>query len=199
MNLTVKQPSVSFEQYVAGQFDCPWSDCLWVDGELVEVPPESGLNNAIARYLFLQFSLYSISNSLQLGVCHKDTDIEVKSTKHRTHKPDVMVLSPSLNAAMRDRSSVIRREDEPPLMTVEVVSKNYRDIDLVEKAQEYLDRAVQEYWTVEWDRVDSQIIVRTLDQSSERYISQTYRPGDIVQSEVIEGLRLTVDDILKAE
>ena len=84
-------------------------------------------------------------------------------------------------------------------MVVEVVSKNYRDIDLVEKEQEYLDRAVQEYWTVDWDRVAPQIIVRNLDQASEHYIRQTYRPGDVVQSEVLEGLRLTVDDILKAE
>ena len=103
MNLTVKQPKVTFEEYVAGQFDCPWSDCLWVEGELVEVPPESGLNNAIAIFLTVEFKLYARMNGVELGICHKDTDIEVKSTKHRTRKPDVMVLSPSLNAAIRDR------------------------------------------------------------------------------------------------
>lgn len=49
MNLTAKQQSpISFEQYVSGKFDCPWSDCRWVEGALVQVPLESGQNNAIA-------------------------------------------------------------------------------------------------------------------------------------------------------
>ena len=130
--------------------------------------------------------MYSPSNGLELGVCYKDTDIEVQSSKHRTRKPDVMVLSSALNAAIRDRSSVITFSDEPPLLVVEVVSKDYRNIDLVEKEQEYLARGVQEYWTVDWDRVDPQILVRILHQTLGRYITQTYRPGDVVQSKVLE-------------
>ena len=62
MNIAIKDPlHMTFEQYVTGQFDCPWSDCLWVEGDIVEVPPETGLNNEIARYLILAiFNVFPI-------------------------------------------------------------------------------------------------------------------------------------------
>ncbi|MEM9219003.1 MAG: Uma2 family endonuclease [Cyanobacteria bacterium P01_F01_bin.150] len=191
--------SISFEQYVSGQFECPWSDCIWVDGEIVQVAPESGQNNNIAIFLTLEFGFYSRSQGIGLGICHKDTDIEVNSIKHRTRKPDVMVCSAKLKAELKDRSSVILKSMDPPLLIVEVISKNYRNVDLEEKAREYCDRAVPEYWTVDWDRPDPLIIVRDFNPQTKQYIERTYRPGDTVVSKVLPELVLTVDEILKAD
>ncbi|MEM9219605.1 MAG: Uma2 family endonuclease [Cyanobacteria bacterium P01_F01_bin.150] len=191
--------SVSFEQYVSGQFECPWSDCVWVDGEIVEVAPESGRNNRIAQFLSVEFTLHSRTQKLGLGICHKDTDIEVNSTKHQTRKPDVMVCSRTLTALLDDRSSVVLKSMGPPLIIVEVISKNYRNVDLVEKVKEYADRAVPEYWTVDWDRSDPLIIVRDFAPQTKQYVEQGYRPGDTVVSKILPGLKLTVDGILKAE
>ncbi|MEM9219004.1 MAG: Uma2 family endonuclease [Cyanobacteria bacterium P01_F01_bin.150] len=191
--------SISFEQYVSGQFECPWSDCVWVDGEIVEVAPESGQNNQIAFRLAVKFEIYSQTKNLGLGVCHKDSDIEVNSIKHRTRKPDVMVCSSKLKANLKDRSSVILKSMDPPLIIVEVISQNYRNVDLVDKAKEYCDRAVPEYWTVDWDRPDPLIIVRDFDLRTKQYIERTYRPGDTVVSKVLPELNLTVDEILKAD
>ena len=191
--------SMSFEQYISGQFECPWSDCIWVDGEIVEVAPESGRNNSIAVFLTLEFGLYSRSQRLGLGICHKDTDIEVDSIKHRTRKPDVMVCSRELRALLKDRSSVILKSMEPPLIIVEVISKNYRKVDLVDKVQEYGDRAVPEYWTVDWDRSDPMIIVRDFDPETKQYVERVYRPGETVASKILPELKLTVDEILRAD
>ena len=191
--------SMSFEQYVSGQFECPWSDCVWVDGEIVAVAPESGQNNSIAIFLTLEFGFYSRSQGLGLGICHKDTDIEVDAIKHQTRKPDVMVCSRELRALLKDRSSVILKSMEPPLIIVEVISKNYRKVDLVEKVQEYSDRLVPEYWTVDWDRADPMIIVRDFDPQTGQDVERVYRPGDTVKSKVLSGLKLTVDQILAAE
>ena len=199
MSVAIKRPSIiTFENYVAGNFDCPWSDCLWVDGELVQVPPESGQNNAIARYLFLQFKLHAMQAGLALEICIKDTEIEVNSTKHRTRKPDVMVISTDLDQALRNRSSVITKDLEPPVVIVEVISKQYRNVDLIDKEQEYLERVVPEYWTVDWERTDPHIIVRSLQEQPSRYVAQTYRPGAMVLSTMMPELRLKVEDVLEA-
>ena len=191
--------SISFEQYIAGEFEEPWSDCVWVDGEIVEVAPESGQNNRIAFKLAVKFELYSEAQNLNLGICHKDSDIEVDSLKHQTRKPDVMVCSRELAELLDDRSSVILKSMAPPLIIVEVISKNYRKVDLEEKAQGYGDRAVPEYWTVDWDRADPLIIVRDFDPQTQQYIERVYRSGDTVESKVLPGFKLTVDEILRAK
>ena len=54
-------------------------------------------------------------------------------------------LSASTREALCDRSAVITKEMTPPLLIVEVISKNYPSVDIVEKHQEYLDRQVPEY------------------------------------------------------
>ncbi|MEM9217821.1 MAG: Uma2 family endonuclease [Cyanobacteria bacterium P01_F01_bin.150] len=200
MNL-ITQPisQISFEQYMAGEFECPWSDCRWESGEIVPVPPEYGENNEISQYLFFQFRLHIINQGLDMGTCIKDTDIEVNSTKHRTRKPDVMVLSADTRAALRGRSAVITKAIDPPLIIVEVISKNYRNIDLVEKKQEYLDRQVPEYWTVEWDCAIPTIIVRTFDAATRSYRSHQYQNPDVVQSTILPNLKLTVNQIIAAQ
>ena len=191
--------SMSFEQYISGDFEYPWSDCLWVDGDIIEVAPESGQNNSIAHFLSVEFTLHSRFQGLGLGIFHKDTDMEVDSIKHQTRKPDVMVCSRELRALLKDRSSVILKSMEPPLIIVEVISKNYRKVDTVEKVQEYADRAVPEYWTVDWERSDPLIIVRDFDPRTKQYVERVYRPGDMVESKVLPGFKLSVDEILKAE
>ncbi|MGK7887883.1 MAG: Uma2 family endonuclease [Leptolyngbyaceae cyanobacterium] len=197
MNITTKVPiHVTFEQYVSGGFECSWSDYVWVDGELLEVALESGKNNRIARLLAFKFELYSQARNLGLGVCHKDTDIEVDSVKHRTRKPDVMVCSRELTTLLDDRSAVILKSMVPPIIIVEVISKNYRNVDLVEKLQEYRDRSVPEYWTIEWDTPEPQIVVRNLDLQTGQYVERIYSPGDVVRSQVLPELTLTVDEIL---
>lgn len=81
-----------------------------------------------------------------------------------------MVLSADTRNALRGRSAVITSAIEPPLIIVEVISKNYRNVDLIEKQQEYLDRQVPEYWTVEWDCAVPHIIIRTLAPNGLSYL-----------------------------
>ena len=94
---------------------------------------------------------------------------------------------------------MILKAMEPPLIIVEIISKNYRKVDLVDKAQEYGNRAIPEYWTVDWDRPDPMIIVRDFDPQTGLYVERVYRPRDTVESKVLPKLRLTVDEILRAE
>ena len=83
-------------------------------------------------------------------------------------------------------------------MIVEVISKQYRNVDLIDKEQEYLERVVPEYWTVDWERTDPHIIVRSLQEQPSRYVAQTYRPGAMVLSTMMPELRLKVEDVLEA-
>jgi hypothetical protein len=57
-----------------------------VDGELVEMPPESDRNNLISLYLFAEFLKFF---PLQL-ICHKDTEKErIMLLKRRCHETTI--------------------------------------------------------------------------------------------------------------
>lgn len=53
--MTQAARQLTFEEYISLEDSdgLPERRCEFVDGELVELPPESGSNDAIANYLFL--------------------------------------------------------------------------------------------------------------------------------------------------
>ena len=84
-------------------------------------------------------------------------------------------------------------------ISFEVISKNYRKVDLMEKHQEYRDRHVPEYWTVEWDCKVPTIIIRTLSPNGLSYRSHSYQSTDSIQSSILPNLSLTVTQIIDAQ
>ncbi len=86
---------ITFEEYLnLEDLRLPEGRCEFIDGELVELPPESGLNDAIANYLFLMLVSAGIPfNLVRPGKC----EIEVPVLKAKTPQnryPDLVVLKP---------------------------------------------------------------------------------------------------------
>jgi Uma2 family endonuclease len=159
------------------------------NGELVEVPPESGFNIGIANFLLASF----LPIVGYLRVRGHGLELEVNG-EPRNRYPDLTIIKAEHIEQLRDRNTV-RLSMAPPDLVVEVVSPGnlQRDRDYIAKRNQYLDREIPLYWIV--DPHVKEIMVLTL--TSAGYQEQVYRGSDKLE---FQGtlLNLTADEILSA-
>lgn len=134
----------SFEEYLA--YD-DGSDKLYelFNGELIEVPPESGFNVELATYLLLQLApLVGYQRVRGHGL-----ELEVRG-EPRNRFPDLTVIRED-HVALLKRRNTIRLAMPPPLLVVEIVSPGelQRNRDYVAKRTQYEDLGIPEYWIVD--------------------------------------------------
>lgn len=162
----------------------------FVNGELVEMPPESPLNSYIARFLFAQ--LLQVFPAEQ--VCYKDTEIAVAGTQVQVRLPDLMVLSPELAALLgASNRATIFLEMPPPQLVMEVVSPGAENAkrDYRYKRSEYAARGISEYWVI--DPGEAKITVFTLVDG---FYEEAVYTGDMQIVSQIEVLQMTAADVL---
>ncbi|NMF84960.1 Uma2 family endonuclease [Nodosilinea sp. P-1105] len=133
----------SFEDYLA--YD-DGSDHLYelFNGELIEVPPESGYNTSIAFFLALQFA-----NLVgHLRVRPHGLELEVRG-EPKNRYPDLAIIRPEHVELLAPRNT-IRLSMPPPLLVVEVVSPGELQWqrDYVAKRAQYEDLGIPEYWVI---------------------------------------------------
>ncbi|BAU15297.1 hypothetical protein LEP3755_58550 [Leptolyngbya sp. NIES-3755] len=161
-----------------------------VDGELIEMPPESDENNDIAkRILFELLKHFSISL-----IAYKDTEIEVSGRFARCRLPDLILHTEDSKAALNQtRRATITHEMPPPAIVIEVVSPGTtnRDRDYRHKRTEYAARCIPEYWII--DSEMQQITICTWDNG--QYEDQIRRGEEHLQSKIAPGFALTVNQI----
>jgi Uma2 family endonuclease len=166
-----------------------------VNGELVEMPPESRPNHKIASFLFGLFIKLGVSSELlTIGV-----QIVVISRKVTARQPDFVVLSQECADALEGADSdIIRTEMPVPALVIEVVSPgepgedNY-DRDCIDKPKEYTARGIPEYWLIDPSR--QTVLVLTLTGTT--YQEQSFVGQDLVISSTFPELKLTADQILR--
>ena len=189
---TVPKKLLTFEEYLAYD-DGTDTRYELVDGELIEMPPESPENNAIAKGLFIEllkhFPLALIS--------HKDTEIEVSGRRARCRVPDLLVHTEESAAALVGaQRATITRDMPPPALVIEVVSpgKANRTRDYRYKHTEYAARSIAEYWII--DPQKRQVTVcQWVDGQYEDTVIQGTTP---LKSTVIPSLDLTVNRLFDA-
>jgi len=160
-----------------------------VDGELVEMLPESPGNLAIARFLLVELMKY-----VPLALVAYNTEIEVSGRRARCRVPDLLVYTEESLAALAgaDRAT-LTRDMPPPALVVEVVSPGTtsRTHDYRYKHTEYAARVIAEYWIV--DPEERQI---TLCQWVEGQYEDTVVKGPVqIHSTVIPTLELTAAQV----
>lgn len=119
-----------------------------VDGELVEMPPESQVNANIAKFL-----LFELAKHLAIALlAFKDTEIEVTGRRARCRLPDLIVHSEESRAALVGaKRATLTRDMPPPAIVIEVVSpgQEHRNRDYRYKRTEYAARGIAEYWIID--------------------------------------------------
>jgi Uma2 family endonuclease len=161
-----------------------------VNGELIEMPPESELNRRIAMFLLLYFAQQGIpSQRLTMK-----TEIVVSGSRATTRFPDVMVLSDELAVALEGASrSTVMPEMPPPLLVIEVVSPGQEKRDYRYKRSEYAARGIAEYWIV--DPMQQRVTV--LEWVEGLYEELIYEADSPIASPLFGILNLTTSQILQ--
>ena len=142
--LQVKHQFQSFEEYLS--YD-DGTDKLYelFNGELIEMPPESGINVQIATFLLIQFvALLGYKRVRGHGL-----ELEVKG-EPRNRYPDLTIIREEHIQQLANRNT-IRLSMLPPLLVVEVVSPGelQRDRDFIAKRSQYQDCGIPEYWIID--------------------------------------------------
>jgi Uma2 family endonuclease len=159
------------------------------NGELIEVPPESGFNIGIATNLLIHFA--QIFGHLR--VRGHGLELEVNG-EPRNRYPDLTIIRAEHIEQLRSRNTV-RLSMAPPDLLIEVVSPGdlQRDRDYIAKRMQYQDREIPVYWIV--DPQVREIMVLTLTPTG--YQEQVYRGSDKLQFQDTI-LNLSADEILSA-
>jgi Uma2 family endonuclease len=142
----VKPRFQSFEEYLA--YDDGTNKLYELfNGELIEVPPESGKNVQIANRLFLIFALLLGTDRVR----GHGLELEVNG-EPRNRYPDLTILREEHIEQLAKRNTV-RLTMSPPVLVIEVVSPGelQRDRDYLAKRLQYQDCGVPEYWIIDPD------------------------------------------------
>lgn len=183
----------TFEEYLAYD-DGTDTQYELVDGELVEMPPESEENADLARFLFIEL-LQHFSFCL---IGRKDTEIEVSGRLARCRLPDLIVHSEESKAALAGtKRATITRDMLPPALVIEIVSpgSTNRTRDYRYKRTEYAARGIAEYWIV--DPEARQVTVCKWVEGA--YEDTIVLGSDPIRSEIVPALELSVDRLFALE
>jgi Uma2 family endonuclease len=167
-----------------------------IEGELIALPPEAGLNLDIAAFVYMALVGLGIPYPLiQMGRCEVQTPI-LAPRDAANRFPDLVVLRPEHRALTRQRMT-ITLEMPPPLWVMEVVSpgKTNRDRDYIRKRAQYAAVGIPEYVIV--DPEEQAVLVLRLEQGE--YLEAGRYTGDRpLQSPTFPALNLTAAQILSA-
>jgi Uma2 family endonuclease len=183
----------NFEEYLAlDPGELPEGRFEYMDGELVELMTESGINDTIANFLFLLLVNLGIPHQLvKPGRC----EVEVIG-RPRTRIPDLVILREE-HPGLTRRRLTITRQMPPPRLIAEVISPSTenRKRDAIDKRFQYAEINVPEYWLV--DPESQTFTVLQLDKG--QYIEHgVFRGNDVIHSVTFGELPFTVNQVLQA-
>ncbi len=160
------------------------------NGELIDMPSESDINQRIVSFLFaFLLGLGVPSYRIRVGV-----EIVVSGTRASLRIPDLLVLSEELATSMEGATrSIVLMDMPPPLLVVEVVSPNQEKRDYRYKRSEYAARGIAEYWIV--DPIVQKVTV--LEWVEGLYEERVFEGDNKIESSVLENLDLIVDRVLQ--
>jgi Uma2 family endonuclease len=160
------------------------------NGELIWMPSESEINRRIAMFL-LAYLLQQGIPSYRLSM---KTEVAVSGTRVSVRLPDLLVLSEELATELQGATrSIVLMDMSPPLMAVEVVSRNQEKRDYRYKRSEYAARGIAEYWII--DPILKQVTILELVQGF--YEEKVYRGSDRLNSPLFTQIDLTAEQLLQ--
>ncbi len=168
-----------------------------VNGELVIMALGTGQHGEVVDFVNIQFR----SEIARIGRdwISKQMAIGVQSPRgdrwDTLRIPDVVVIPKEQWRNLQNREAVIRLDEPPPLLVVEVVSESTKSIDYRAKRAEYCVLNIPEYWIV--DPLQAKITVFTLSEGW--YDEAEFRSADRPISPTFAELNLTVNQILQGE
>ncbi|NJP11223.1 MAG: Uma2 family endonuclease [Leptolyngbyaceae cyanobacterium RU_5_1] len=190
--MTTTRSKLTFEDYLSYD-DGTDSRYELVEGYLVTMPPESGLNDWIALNLRDELVRLVSRYLVRVHTCELEVPV-IKAGQPQNRYPDVVVLEPE-HMALIEKRLTIRLSVPAPDLVVEVVSLGDENVqrDYQDKREQYQARGIPEYWIVD----PQQRLVTVLELVLGQYVEVgKFRGSDRIQSKRFEGLPLTVEQVL---
>ncbi|MBD1846809.1 Uma2 family endonuclease [Cyanobacteria bacterium FACHB-63] len=173
----------SFEEYLS--YD-DGTDQLYelLNGELVELPPESGRNFEIATFLLLQLVPFIDYRRIR----GHGLELQVRG-EPQNRFPDLTVLREEHIEQLKRRNT-IRLSMAPPMLVVEIVSpeETNRSRDYINKRKQYENRGIPEYWIV--DPQSQVVMVLQLEAGAYQEIG-AFQDDRAIRSLAFPSLHLT--------
>ncbi|WP_322744093.1 Uma2 family endonuclease [Planktothrix mougeotii] len=177
----------SFEDYLNYKDDTDLKYELF-NGELIPMPPASGLHAEILRLIY--DILKAEIQRLQLDWVVQPGTVGVRTGIRKSRIPDLLIMTETQRQLLRTLPSAIL--EEPPLLVVEIVSPNNPDDDYRYKRSEYAALGISEYWII--DPQDLKLSILTLVSGLYEVIEMNQK--DPINSITFPELKLTVEQIL---
>ena len=191
MVTTPTSEKISFEEYLSYD-DGTNNHYELVEGILIEMPPASFLHSDIIDFIADCFK--AIARQYKLDIKVKTGDVGVRTGMNSSRIPDISVIDGQVwKSKRRDQSAVI---EDGIMLAVEVVSPGSEQIarDYTEKAIEYQNAGILEYWIV--DPIDKKITVLVLDRGS--YTKTLFTGSEEIASSIFTQLSVTAEKIFLA-
>ena len=182
----------TFEEYLT--YEDGLDECYeLVDGELVQLPPESEWNLSIANYLYFLLVAQNVAARLvHPGKC--EVQVPVLQPKDPANRfPDLVILRDE-HISMTQRRLTITLNMLPPQLVVEVVSPGQvsRERDYYHKRNQYAARGIPEYWIIDPEAQTIMVLQLKHDMYGEVGIFQSNTP---ISSPTLPHLILTSEQI----
>ncbi|MBW4465631.1 MAG: Uma2 family endonuclease [Pegethrix bostrychoides GSE-TBD4-15B] len=169
-----------------------------INGELVELPPESEPNSWIGRALFLILATSGIIPPRLVVILGCEVQVPTLQPKDPANRfPDLVVLRPE-HLQLTQKRLTITLDMPPPRLIAEVLSpgKPNHDRDYIYKRSQYAAIGVPEYWLL--DPVAQTVLVLTLDGQDYREVGR-FSGNERVVSVEFAQLQLTARQIFESD
>lgn len=189
--VTTPTKKISFEEYLSYD-DGTNKRYELVDGILIEMPPASFLHSDIIDFIADCFK--GITRQYKLDIKVKTGDVGVRTGMNSSRIPDISVIDGQVwKSYRRHKSAVI---EDGLMLAVEVLSPGAEQIsrDYTDKAIEYQNTGIPEYWIV--DPIEQKITVLVLDKGS--YIKTVFTKDEAICSATFSEFKITASEILSA-
>lgn len=189
----------TFEDYLA------YSDKLGmegryqlIEGELVELPPESEPNDFVADNLQFLLAISQLVPRRLIKTHTCEVQVPVLQSKDPANRfPDVVILREE-HLALTQRRLTITLDMPPPRLIAEVISpgKGNRDRDLIHKRAQYAALGVAEYWLI--DPEARTVKVLSLETDSYQEVGN-FSNNETITSPGLPELSLTAKQLFEME
>jgi Uma2 family endonuclease len=169
-----------------------------IDGELVELPPESELNGWIADNLQFLLGISKVVPRRLIKTHSCELQVPVLRPKDAANRyPDLVILRPE-HLELTQRRLTVTLDMPPPRLIAEVVSpgKSNHDRDYIHKRAQYAAIGVPEYWLI--DPAAQTVMVLSLEGNVYRQVGVFASEEAIVSAE-FSDLSLTVAQVLQTD
>jgi Uma2 family endonuclease len=180
----VRRTRLTYEDYAAIT-PANNGNCELINGNLVFIPSPTPEHQDVVTELATLLRVFAKSNNLgKVYTAPLDTTFDETNTL----QPDILFIK-------KERANIIgaKKIEGAPDFVVEMLSEGNAPKEMAFKKYIYETFMVREYWVL---NLKNKTIAQYLNEAGEFQKMGTFKSGEVVKSEVLDGFQTKLDDLL---